>query len=1065
VGSDNSGSEEDTAAPIRPKKRRRSLQSSQSDDEKPKQIKTKKKKKTPKRTPRANRTPKPLELTEAKPTTPLSASSHSNKTPKQRSSAKKKASPDIRSFFKQTTAKDYFSQFKKPNFSNLKTQTAAVHNLQNQNTSKVVTESVSLLDEDKGNEMDSKDEPMHDVAPCAAQKVHSAAGDDVEMKDVGPPTKADAEIVGNKPLKRRKKTPSPKKSKSAAQTVTDSPAIHKFEKLSVNPPDCQVPSIQNNMDDHNGRSARSDSGANIANGHSNGNSNGNSNGDSNPNRHHNGTNGASNGSVSNPQSTAKSTGRKRKLNEISKDNQPQSEPPKKKTKWYPGKQRSDEPPMRGQIELPSGKPFCLSRKKFVITGTLRSLLRDECKDLIMEYGGKVTGSVSGVTNYLIAGSEAGESKLKKAKEKRVDVIDEEQLFEMIRTLPQKPPPKAKPSGRASKGGKGGRDSISSIAAARGAAAHTRPTASTSTSSSSSITSSSSTTPSVPPQRPSNGELFVDKYAPRCGADLVGNNASIQKLKKHLLNWDNIKNVAVKTTSTVKKGVLLSGNPGIGKTSAVRVVAQEMGFNVVELNASDARSQKRLREVVEESLNNRRMTDFFAAKKVNAKAVKKKKAATRNLIIMDEVDGMSSGDRGGLAELTKFIKKTKVPIVCICNDRNSQKMRSFRSWCLDLIFRKPTAQQIAHRLSRIAANEGFQMEMPAIHKLAESTNGDIRQMLHMLQFWSNDDSKKQISFRDVKDRMSNAGKDLTVGLWDVAPSFFRGGQSMLDLINNYFVDYSMIPLMVQESYLKLNRHQRTGGRNWSSGEMQAIAVAAQSIADGDLIEARVRQSQQYSALPYHAVLSSIKPGHYAQSVGRMSTMMQFPRWMANNSTRRKNLRLCTELSCNINAPTRSEVQKVTLTPTNITLDYLEILKIKLMAPLFARGKDGVEEVAEFMAMYNLTKDNWDSLMEMGVFAKKQRTLDGQTKAALTRYCGKHLNVQDMASGRKLTKAQINDMKVKRSESPESESEGEGEEEEGDITKDKRIKMKKPKGKGKGKATAKGKKKTKKKKGKR
>merc|ERR1712048_877437 len=99
-------------------------------------------------------------------------------------------------------------------------------------------------------------------------------------------------------------------------------------------------------------------------------------------------------------------------------------------------------------------------------------------------------------------------------------------------------------------------------------------------------------------------------------------------------------------------------------------------------------------------------------------------------------------------------------------------------------------------------------------------------------------------------------------------------------------------------------------------------------------------------------------------------------------------------------------------------------------------------------------------EMGVFAKKQRTLDGQTKAALTRYCGKHLNVQDMASGRKLTKAQINDMKVKRSESPESESEGEGEgeEEEGDITKDKRIKMKKAKGKGKGKAPAKGKKKT-------
>jgi replication factor C subunit 1 len=43
---------------------------------------------------------------------------------------------------------------------------------------------------------------------------------------------------------------------------------------------------------------------------------------------------------------------------------------------------------------------------------------------------------------------------------------------------------------------------------------------------------------------------------------------------------------------------------------------------------------------------------------------------KTLIIMDEVDGMSSGDRGGITEIIMMIKNTKVPIICICNDRQS-----------------------------------------------------------------------------------------------------------------------------------------------------------------------------------------------------------------------------------------------------------------------------------------------------------------------------------------------------------------------------------------------------------
>ena len=72
----------------------------------------------------------------------------------------------------------------------------------------------------------------------------------------------------------------------------------------------------------------------------------------------------------------------------------------------------------------------LSSLTFVITGTLPTLGRNDAKALIEKNGGKVTGSVSKKTDYLVCGEDAG-SKLDKAKELGIKIIDENELFGMI----------------------------------------------------------------------------------------------------------------------------------------------------------------------------------------------------------------------------------------------------------------------------------------------------------------------------------------------------------------------------------------------------------------------------------------------------------------------------------------------------------------------------------------------------------------------------------------------------------------------------------------------------------
>ena len=54
--------------------------------------------------------------------------------------------------------------------------------------------------------------------------------------------------------------------------------------------------------------------------------------------------------------------------------------------------------------------------------------------------------------------------------------------------------------------------------------------------------------------------------------------------------------------------------------------------------------------------------------------------------MDEVDGMSGGDRGGVTDLIQSIHRSKVPIICICNDKYNQKLRSLRNHTLELDYR-------------------------------------------------------------------------------------------------------------------------------------------------------------------------------------------------------------------------------------------------------------------------------------------------------------------------------------------------------------------------------------------
>jgi len=330
-----------------------------------------------------------------------------------------------------------------------------------------------------------------------------------------------------------------------------------------------------------------------------------------------------------------------------------------------------------------------------------------------------------------------------------------------------------------------------------------------------------------------------------------------------------------------KSVLLSGPPGIGKTTLATLMSREKGYEVLELNASDTRSKKAVSE---------ELADVVLSRAIGGDGKTKKR-----LVIMDEVDGMGGSDRGGIPELIKVIKASLTPIVCICNDRQAQKIRSLAGHCYDLRVKRPLKTSIASRLVEIGRLEGLTIETSAAELMVEQCGNDIRQAIHAMQMWKA--SSNHLTYGGLKDGLSRIEKDkvLRQSPFDSCLSILQGMASQANFdhrYNSFFVDYSLVPLLVQQNYIE---NARAGVyKNPKSTDVQkleAIARAADAVADMEVIGSKILGADQHwELLPAQAVM--------AVRVGALCNGFQafpaFPQWLGKQSTTGKMKRLTNEI---------------------------------------------------------------------------------------------------------------------------------------------------------------------------
>lgn len=233
--------------------------------------------------------------------------------------------------------------------------------------------------------------------------------------------------------------------------------------------------------------------------------------------------------------------------------------------------------------------------------------------------------------------------------------------------------------------------------------------------------------------------WVEKYRPQRLQDVVGNSGAVRQMYEWAQDW-----------SRQKKPLILYGKPGIGKTSSAYALANDMNWEVVELNASDQRTKSALEKVAGSSSTTASLS-----------------GASRKLILLDEADNLhGQADRGGAKAIVEIIAASQQPIILIANDYYSLS-REIKAATEPVQFRALQARSIAPRLRQICTAESVSCDPLALDEIAERAGGDMRAAVNML--YAAAIGKERLATGDVH----TSAKDERSTIFELVGGVFKG----------------------------------------------------------------------------------------------------------------------------------------------------------------------------------------------------------------------------------------------------------------------------------------------------
>ena len=208
-------------------------------------------------------------------------------------------------------------------------------------------------------------------------------------------------------------------------------------------------------------------------------------------------------------------------------------------------------------------------------------------------------------------------------------------------------------------------------------------------------------------------------------NILNRNKLSESIKSFFYNFEKNKN-----DLTTKRGIYIYGNPGTGKTAFIETILKELNYDIIKYDAGDIRNKSIIDTITKHNMSDRNVLSML------------QKNVKKIAIVMDEIDGMNNGDKGGINQLIKLIrpkktKKQKVeeitlnPIICIGNYHIDKKIKELMKVCSSYELTNPTNKEIDILLNKLIPS----IDLILKKNLLVYIQGDLRKLYSIVNIYN------------------------------------------------------------------------------------------------------------------------------------------------------------------------------------------------------------------------------------------------------------------------------------------------------------------------------------------
>ncbi len=348
--------------------------------------------------------------------------------------------------------------------------------------------------------------------------------------------------------------------------------------------------------------------------------------------------------------------------------------------------------------------------------------------------------------------------------------------------------------------------------------------------------------------------WTEKYRPRSLDDVVGNGNARGELAGWARAWED--------GVPEERAVILAGQPGVGKTSAAHALARDMGWGVIEMNASEKRNFDAVTRVATSGAMNRAFNEDGSFDQDGG----------RQLVILDEADNLfGNQDRGGMRAIIQTIREAQQPIVLIANDEYELKRKgsALRGLTKTIKFHKVHKRSIPKALRGILQEEGIGWESGVLEAIADRADGDLRGAVNDLQSLAA--GRDEITMADLE---VLSKRDRTEDIFSALKAIFYGSDVQEARSSVWDVDETPdhIELWVDENLPRIYK------------DPADLVDGFHALARADIYLGRTRSTQNYRMWSYANDMMTVGVSQ-AKTSKPKGARFQFPGWLKKMSRSR------------------------------------------------------------------------------------------------------------------------------------------------------------------------------------